>query len=128
MMIPICNCSEISFRLDSIGKMNHLHFYSCKTYFSYTGRTVWENGWMKISQINGSAEEAWRCQYSKPLMLPNLNPCNYFLWGHIKNKVYDRNDENINNPKTGFSTAFKAVSSEMVVTKVILRNDRTWCL
>ena len=58
---------------------------------------------------------------SRPLRLPNLTPCDYFLWGHIKNKVYDRNHENTNDVKTGISNCFHGS---------IVRNagSSIWCL
>ena len=59
---------------------------------------------MKISQINESKD----VDISRPLRLPNLTPCDYFLWDTLRIKC-DINYENINDLKAVISTAFKAV-------------------
>ena len=42
-----------------------------------------------------------------PIRLKNLTPCSYFLWGHINNKVYDRNDKKYQWSKGGNFNSFQ---------------------
>ena len=72
---------------------------------------------MKISRTSGSARKPEYVNILRSLRLPNLIPCDYFLWGYITNKVYNGNYEKINDLKGSFQqlSTTTAVSSEMVV-------------
>ena len=45
---------------------------------------------------------------------PDLTPMDYFLWGYIKSKVFDRNYENFDDLKASVTAAFQEVSREML--------------
>ena len=45
---------------------------------------------------------------------PDLTPMDFYLWGHIKSKVYVRNYQNLGELKSSISAAFEEVSAEHV--------------
>ena len=49
-----------------------------------------------------------------PPRSPDLTPMDFYLWGHIKSKVYVRNYRNLGELKSSISAAFEEVSAEHV--------------
>ena len=51
-----------------------------------------------------------------PARSPDLTPMDFFVWGFIKSKVYDRNYQNFDELKGVITTAFGLITEEMVVS------------
>ena len=51
-----------------------------------------------------------------PARSTDLTPMDFFVWGFIKSKVYDRNYQNFDELKGAITTAFGLITKEMVVS------------
>ncbi|GFR08755.1 t-complex protein 1 subunit delta [Trichonephila clavata] len=47
-----------------------------------------------------------------PPYSPDLNPCNYYLWGYLKSKVWQTSPTNLPELKTAITTAVNTIDSE----------------
>lgn len=53
-----------------------------------------------------------------PLQFPDINPTNFFLWGYLKNRVYNNHAENLDE--------FKRISSEVAVVTYIEEHTKIY--
>jgi hypothetical protein len=53
-----------------------------------------------------------------PAYSPDLNPCDYYLWGYLKSKVYSPYPQDIDELKNNIRREFKKISSD-TITSVI---------
>jgi hypothetical protein len=58
-----------------------------------------------------------------PARSPDLNPCNFYLWGNLKQKVYETNPHTIEEPKENIRNEVSAISpGELrVITNLVWR-------
>ncbi len=49
-----------------------------------------------------------------PPYSPDLNPCDYFLWGHLKDRVYQGSPQTIDQLKEAITTEVRAIGSEVL--------------
>jgi hypothetical protein len=52
-----------------------------------------------------------------PARSPDLNPCDYFLWGHLKSKIYGKMPKTIKELREKIEFELKNISS-LILTKV----------
>ena len=64
--------------------------------------------------ISNRSENIW------PPYNTDLNPCDYFLWGFLKDKVFSENNSNLT--KDIVKEKIKEYCNENVITKVICEN------
>ena len=48
-----------------------------------------------------------------PLRSPDLSPCDFFLWGVLKDRVYRRKPRSIEELKNGITTEISAINSNL---------------
>ena len=49
-----------------------------------------------------------------PPRSPDLNPCDFFLWGYLKDRVYDPMPEPLDSLKSNIEREFKKISKDML--------------
>jgi hypothetical protein len=49
-----------------------------------------------------------------PPRSPDLNPCDFFLWGYLKDRVYDPMPESLDSLKSNIEREFKKISKDML--------------
>ena len=84
-----------------------------KMYEKHCSRTkeISFNIWKKFKQRwmgRGSSNLSW------PTRSPDLTPCDYFMWGFIKSKVYTRDILNITDIKQKITEAFTNITKPML--------------
>ena len=65
-----------------------------------------------------------RSFYPWPARSPDLNPCDYFLWGYLKGKVFRSNPQTIEELKNNISTEMAAITSDLLGRSVDSLFDR----
>lgn len=60
-----------------------------------------------------------------PARSPDLTPCDFFLWGYIKDIVYRKNSRNLNELKENITLAFQSLTREML-SKVEQEIKKRW--
>ena len=92
----------------------HLDTADCKKYyFQQDGATPHTSNvlqdWLgeKFSS-KFLSKEKW------PPRSPDLNPCDFFLWGHLKSKVYYPLPSNIDELKSNIEREVKSITTEML--------------
>lgn len=54
-----------------------------------------------------------------PPRSPDLNPCDYFLWGYLKSKVYNPLPKNLNDLKSNIEREIKKINREMLKSTML---------
>lgn len=73
----------------------------CKEVRSFLDRTF-PRGWIG----RGSNSVPW------PSRSPDLSPCDFYLWGAIKNRVYETRPQNMDDLKSRIKKAFEEITSD----------------
>ena len=85
-------------------------------------KKLWEIGYMKSCRTDGLVE----------VLMPtltlsghkDLTPCDFFLWGYIKSKVYDSQPNNMDKLKTKIQNAFGDVTQDMLRNSMVSFQNR----
>ena len=85
-----------------------------KTALLLTGTDLLETFWTTTFQNDGSA---W------PARSPDLTACDYWLWGHLKQLVYRRQPDSLEELKISIRAAFAEVTND-VRQRAIAEFDR----
>ena len=59
-----------------------------------------------------------------PLYSPDLNPCDFFLWGHLKERVYRESPDSLDALKDAIRRKIQAIPLEMVLRVVANFRER----
>ena len=63
-----------------------------------------------------------------PPRSPELNPCDYFLWGYLKGRAYDPLPKTLDDLKTNFEREIKNINKEMLKTVFVNFEKKYICL
>lgn len=64
--------------------------------------------------ISGKYQEKFNCGLTWPAHSPDLNPCDFLLWGYLKSKVYNRPLNSIEELETQILEQVDAIPKEML--------------
>lgn len=73
--------------------------------------------------ISGKFKDLFNCGYSWPPYSPDLNPCDFFLWGYLKQRVYSRQPSTIEDMEEMIAQEVEAMTEELL-TRVIRSFER----
>ena len=60
----------------------------------------------------------WYCEFFWPPYSPDLNPCDFYLWGYLKSRVYSNpTPDTINDLKSNIRREIRRINNE-TLTKV----------
>ena len=62
-----------------------------------------------------------------PPRTPDLTPCDFFLWGHLKSKVYSTPHQNLEEPKERIEIEMTELKNKPLVVRKLLRKVREKC-
>ena len=65
-----------------------------------------------------------RCSVPWPPRSPDLNPCDFFLWGYLKHRVFMTNPKTIQELKSSIENEMAQISSELLNRSVLSLYDR----
>jgi hypothetical protein len=70
--------------------------------------------------ISNRFPELFNTGWFWPPYSPDVNPCDYFLWGYLKARVYQRNPRTIPELKAAIESEFRAIDRCML--ELVVRN------
>ena len=68
-----------------------------------------KNGGSPVAVISLRGDIGW------PPRLPDLNPCDFFLWGYLKAKVYEQRPQTLEALKEAIRQEVAAITPEMIL-------------
>jgi len=72
----------------------------------------------KLSDFFGSNVISRRTNFEWPPRSPDLNPCDFYLWGYLKSKVYNNEPQNIMQLKKNIKLEIKKISSQTLIATI----------
>ena len=76
-----------------------------------------------------------RTDFPWPPYSPDLNPCDYFLWGCLKKRIYDNNPQTLADLKDNIRTEMRRIPDDMIGRVIdnfdvrvaaVIRQGRDW--
>ena len=69
-----------------------------------------------------AALENWKCRIDWPPRSPDLTPMDFFFWGVVKNKVYERKPQTVDEMKEFITDAFMDTDSDRKVCRTVCQS------